>query len=372
MAYDLIEYVSIDQLEFDPQNPRLPYTIRKESHAPDYEDRVIGWMLQNENVTELMGSIGEKGYFAAEPLLVVNGHAGKFEVVEGNRRLTAVKLLNDPDKATTKKNAVAEIVSEANPAMIPTEIPVIKFPARSEVLAYLGYKHITGVQPWDSLAKAKYLQQLRATIPGQSFPEQCRTLAKMIGSKSNYVRLLLIGVELYEKIEDAGFYQIDRLNEETFEFGVFYTALAFDNISKYVGVDLRGEAPTDGVDEVHLKDLTEWMYERNSENATRIGESRNLKNLNKVLDAEYPMALTAFRDQNKKLDEALRLTDLPTEVFDQCIENCINELKMALNYLPEIQEPRSSVFEDLETILKTVRVIRSGLQEIVNNNNSDA
>jgi hypothetical protein len=64
----------------------------------------LEWLLDEERVVELMIAIGEKGYFPGEILLVVENEATKerpkrdkvYTVVEGNRRLAAVKLLRDP------------------------------------------------------------------------------------------------------------------------------------------------------------------------------------------------------------------------------------------------------------------------------------
>src|SRR5690606_19276166 len=201
--------------------------------------------------------------------LVVENGEGKFEVIEGNRRLTAVKLLNNPSIAQKKKNTISDLMSEVKDGMIPVEIPSIKFESRSDVLGYLGYKHITGVQPWDSLAKAKYLKQLLDTLPEDSFSNHCKTLAKIIGSKGNYVRLLLVGVSIYDKIEDENFYEIPSLNEETFSFGTFYTAIGRENIANYVGVVFSDEEPTANVDKSNLKDITKWLFEKNSEGYTR-------------------------------------------------------------------------------------------------------
>ena len=56
------------------------------------ENKVIDYMVKYGNVTELMLSIGETGYSEAEPLLVVKEGTDKYIVVEGNRRLAALKL----------------------------------------------------------------------------------------------------------------------------------------------------------------------------------------------------------------------------------------------------------------------------------------
>ena len=311
-------------------------------------------MLQFENVTELMGSIGEKGFFAAEPILVVDNKKGSFEVVEGNRRLTAVKLLNDPGKATKKKKTIEEILLEAKTEVIPNKIPSIIFDDREEVLEYLGYKHITGVQPWDSLAKAKYLKQLISTLPPGDFYDQCKTLAKLIGSKANYVRLLLIGVDVYYKVEENNYFDIPGLSEESVEFGAFYTALQRSNISKYVGVDLDSNDPIGEIEPEKLKDLTRWIFEKNAENSTRLGESRNLSKLDKVLNSSFPKALDAFKE-GKSLDDSVRLTDHPLEIFQNSLNDSLNSLETARNYMHEIDKPTQVQADTLKQMFNLSR-----------------
>lgn len=358
-----IEYIAVSDLMFDPENPRLPSTVRIKKTDDDYENEVINWMLQYENVIELMSSIGEKGFFSAEPILVVENGDGKFEVIEGNRRLTAVKLLNDPSIAQKKKITIADLMSEVAPGMIPTEIPSIKFEHRTDVLGYLGYKHITGVQPWDSLAKAKYLKQLLNTLPEDSFSNHCKTLAKIIGSKSNYVRLLLVGVFIYDKIEEENFYEIPNLNEETFSFGSFYTALNRENIANYVGIVFANENPIDSLHNDNLKDISKWLFEKNSEGFTRVGESRNLTHLNKILDPAYPKSLLAFKE-GKTLFEAVRLTNHPIEVFIKSVDDSLTNLKIARDYLHEITNPVQTIEDTLLEISKLSRMMRIAIQEI--------
>ncbi len=346
--------ISIDNLVFDSENPRLPENLRRKKNDSDYENSVLEWMLQFENITELMGSIGEEGYFPAEPILVVPKDEGKYEVAEGNRRLTAVKLLNNPELATKKKKTIEEILNEAKTENIPQEIPSIIFNKREDIIAYLGYKHITGVQAWDSLAKAKYLRQLKKTIPQGDFYGQCKILAKIIGSKAHYVRLLLIGVDIYIKIEEEEFYDISNLREERFDFGVFYTALHRENIGKYIGIDLESEEPIKHLNQEKLKDVTRWIFEKNTEGFTRLGESRNLPKLNKILDEEFPKALQAFKE-GKTLDEASRLTVYPREIFQENINDSLSYLEIARDYSHLVDKPTDIQADTLEQIYRLAK-----------------
>lgn len=131
--------IKLNNLKFDAQNPRLPMRLQGVTD----ENKVIDYMVKYGNVTELMLSIGETGYSEAEPLLVVKEGTDKYIVVEGNRRLAALKLLNDSELTKVRIQSINSVVSGAK--YIPEEVPCIVYASREDVLDYLGYRHITGV-----------------------------------------------------------------------------------------------------------------------------------------------------------------------------------------------------------------------------------
>ncbi|MDR1109850.1 MAG: ParB/Srx family N-terminal domain-containing protein [Deltaproteobacteria bacterium] len=97
---DLSRYttVNVNNLLFDQYNPRLPDNIDGSD-----DDAVMEWMLREGESVELIESIGESGYSTAEPLLVVKYRKDIYTVVEGNRRLVALKILNNPSLAPINK-----------------------------------------------------------------------------------------------------------------------------------------------------------------------------------------------------------------------------------------------------------------------------
>ena len=120
-----IELIDISDLAFDPQNPRLPRNFDSED-----ETEVLRWMLDDASLIELMGSIGEQGYFPGEPLLGYKKGAVTV-VVEGNRRLAAAKLLLHPNSAPTRKKSVLEVSSAATNK--PDKLPVIIYANREKI-----------------------------------------------------------------------------------------------------------------------------------------------------------------------------------------------------------------------------------------------
>src|SRR5436190_21758598 len=86
-----IELKPIDQLDLDDENPRLASA----SEEPDTQKALLRVLWDEMAVDEVALSIAANGFFQEEPLFVIpkKGATNKYVVVEGNRRLAAVRLL---------------------------------------------------------------------------------------------------------------------------------------------------------------------------------------------------------------------------------------------------------------------------------------
>lgn len=352
---DRIIQIPIDNLIYDIENPRIPMSVKQED-----ENSVLEWMINKENVVDLMFSIGEKGFFPGEPLLVIkSSDSDKFITVEGNRRFTATLLLQYPEKAPVRKNTILEIVEKAN--YRPDKLPVVIFNSREEIVDYLGYRHITGVEPWDALSKARYLKVLYNRLDdGMKPSEKYQALARQIGSKAPYVRQLLLGSRLVDIIEGEDYFNIRDLSDRTFEFGSFYTAIVRPNIAKYIGINIDDDNPFKDLNTEHLHELVMWMFEKNSENQTRLGESRNLTRLNKILDPQYSAALEAFKG-GMSLTAAVDLTDEADEIVSKKINESLEAIKIAWSYFPKIKEFDLIDQEQLKDINRTAAAFYKAL-----------
>jgi len=274
----------------------------------------------------LMASIGEQGYSAAEPLLVTEKNAeGKYRVIEGNRRLCALKLLREPTLVAAKSASLKKVALEAKQR--PDEVPCIVYRSREDVLAYLGYRHITGIKQWDSLAKARYLRQLYQKSEEATEEGKCRELAGIIGSRSDYVRKLLCGLAVYDKIQEEGFFNIPDL-ERNISFSLITTALSYTELRSFAGLASGGEVHPQSLEVGHLKEFTEWLF-KTTEGKTRLGESRNLGQLAAVVaDKE---ALREFRD-GKGLETAFLLSGGAKDRVQKAIWNASEKLDLAYKY----------------------------------------
>jgi len=325
-----IKWIKLEKLAFDPDNPRF---AGLDGDAVSSDAEVIERMTEIENVQELMGSIGEQGYFDGEPLLVArvqNGGPERYTVVEGNRRLAALKLLDDAIEST--KPSILALRAAAK-VKVP-EVPCLVFDQRREILRYLGYRHITGAKRWEPLPKARYLQQLRDEF-FRHYPleEQFKALAREIGSRSDYVAQMLAGLNVYDQCQERAFFSLSGVTSENVDFSLLTTALSYVSISEYIGLEGRTDVDGESLNLDRCRDLFFWMYSPQEDGATILGESRNLRKLAAaVKSSEAVLSLK----QKKDLDHAFLLSEGPAVAFSKVLAATENKLRNALDLVHDV------------------------------------
>src|SRR5262249_55936689 len=141
-------------------------------------------------------------------------------VVEGNRRLAALKMImraKTGDETSSKwKELIRGYPKEAFERL--KKIPYILKPTRESVRSYLGFRHVTGIKEWNPAEKAQFIAHL---IEDERLDyEQVR---RRIGSKTPAVRQNYISYRLLLQMEDRA----DEVNIEKVEerFSVLYLSL---------------------------------------------------------------------------------------------------------------------------------------------------
>lgn len=278
MADEKIEHLSLSRLRLDPDNPRLPEHIDRDPKA------MLEYIARTSSIAELMTAIGQHGYFPGEPLIVVPKDKN-YTVVEGNRRLTALKLLQEPEqlpKISSIQTAAADAKNK------PDTIPCIIFKSRGEIINYLGYRHITGIKQWEPLAKARYVAQYfdTQTAKREKAEDRYRAVARSIGSQVPYIRRQLDGIAVYRLIEHEGFFDIEGLDEENIAFSLLTTCLGYESILNFVSESSDPYLHADKLKKARIKELTKWLFEKDEEGETRLGESRNIKRLALIVESD--------------------------------------------------------------------------------------
>lgn len=351
------EVVMIDtqDIDFDPENPRF-YRLN-DAHS---EDAVIEEMLDDEGAQDLMLSIGQKGYFPGEPLLVIQEASGRYTVIEGNRRLAAVKLLNGQVLPPIRRRASITAIQAETIVAPPTQLPCLIYTARREVLRYLGYRHITGIKEWDSLSKAKYLDQLRNEFYSElQEVDQLKSLAKDIGSRSDYVGKLLTALSLYIRAEEHNFFDLP-LEAKDIEFSYITTALGYRHIQNWLGLESPTDISMNNLVENNLKHAFAWMFVKDQQGKTILGESRKLDEMAAIVNSEDAINVLV---ETGRLSEAFLYTDGPQASLERALDEATKNVRVVWNMLPKINPITANHHTLSDNLFEEVRAIRSFIRE---------
>lgn len=283
----------IAELLLDDENPRLPLDVEVTDQYA-----LIRFFDARYNLDELAESMVEEGFFVEEPLLTVPHPDGEHRVVvEGNRRLATLKLLLDADaRAAVDRidywNELAERAVAIEDQLDP--VPTFEYDEKTELLAYLGFRHVTGVVQWTAEAKARYIVDHVART--SSFAETARTM----GSRQDAVRRQFVA---YCALQQAA--QHGQLVDQAFRFfGVFYRAVQSPTIRRYMRLREPNEVaeqettPVEQGQEERVAQISSWLFGvPGTDERAVIKDSRQITALGRVLaNAEATAVLVEARD----------------------------------------------------------------------------
>lgn len=347
--YDEIE---LSALRFDPDNPRFPQSVDGSD-----ERAILDFMLADAGLVDLMRSIAAQGFFPGEPLLVSPGPDDTWVVIEGNRRLAASILLSDPTKAPTKRAMVAAVAEYAT--AIPTALPCLQFPTRGDILAHLGYRHVTGIKEWDPLAKARFLRQRFDELTGDDY-ERCRDVARTIGSRADYVGRLLTALGIFKIVEGARYFGIEGLDEGTLDFSLLSSVLGYEAIVAYLGLPNAQATNLVGLEDEHLERLTHWIFERRDGGHTVLGESRNIRKLADVVSSTR--ALDAL-EAGASLDRAAKLSGAAVDSFRSALAVASESVQLARQSLTDVEKTNPQDLAIVDELHDDVEIVRLEVME---------
>lgn len=283
MNTEAITPMNVTDLEFDLDNPRLVEFDLTESST---ESDVIQVLWDAMDVKELVMSIAASGFFPHEPLIVAH-ESGKNTVIEGNRRLAAVKLLLDPT-LTQKMGIDIPVITDEDKENL-QEIPTLSGD-REDDWRYLGFKHVNGPAKWSSYAKSKYIADVH-----RNYGVQLEDIAKQIGDTHKTVQRLFRGLMVIEQAENLEVFKRKDRSRNHFSFSHLYTGLDYEGISNFIG--LRSETEEDPepvpIEKKHeLGELCLWLYGNKREDIQPVVRSQNphLRQLDAVLRSKEAIA----------------------------------------------------------------------------------
>jgi len=315
--------LSVEKLFLDPENPRLPEIVQGSN-----EDALLLTLYKDFDLRELAESLSQNGYFDEEPLVAIpkdlpakfkgktyellnkdkeyysfiNNADTNFIVVEGNRRIAAVKILLSSELRSKLKIKEWPDISP----QVKTDIkilPVIIYPRREEVVPYLGVRHISGIKKWEPYAKARYIASM--IQKGFSLDDIQKTIGdRGTSTRKSYVCYKLIGQ--MEEEEEGSTEKAKSL------FSYLLLSLGQGPIKDYLGMpknwsEVNVEQPIKKAKMLNLKNLFSFLFGEGKEKLPVIKESRDITGkLTHVLRLKHS---AEFLLQTRDLDAAYDRSD---------------------------------------------------------------
>ncbi len=276
-------------------------------------------------VEEVAMSIAYSGYFEHEPLLVEEAEKGRYLVIEGNRRLAAVKLLLDPELRKRLRATNLPTITKDEAERI-SDLPVVPT-TRKDCWRYLGFKHVNGPATWGSYAKAQYIAHVH-----NEYGVALEDIAAQIGDSHSTVQRMYRGLMIVEQAEAATVFNRGDIAKARFYFNYIYTGMDYPGISSFLGLGTKGtseQRPVASSKVKNLRDLFLWLYGSESQGIPSLIQSQNpdLKTLDNVLTQDA--GVRALRD-GLPLSVAYDISQGDERIFRLAVQHAKQNLQKAL------------------------------------------
>lgn len=292
--------VPIEQLRFDLHTPRLV------GAATAFTDEsIIAWLYRSAELEELLQSISTNGYLDIEPLVAVAAPDGDgLIVLEGNRRLAALRLLREPDlvRRIASSEKLTITIPGVGAAVRPTldRVMVYQVASREDARPFIGFKHIKGPAKWDAYTKARFVADwYRETGVG------IEHIANALGDRHGTIRRMVAAISVLEQASRNGVFDIEDRYTPKFNFSHLFAGLSRCEYQDYLGLDpiwARDEPRRDPVPDEKLEELQNvllWIYGSRQDGIPPVVRTMNpdIKRLGEVLaHAEGRHVLRVTRD----------------------------------------------------------------------------
>ena len=333
--------ISPEHLCFDPKNPRFGGAANRQT-----PDEIQHFLEGAPHLAlQLVPSLIQNGFISYEPL-VVRQEGKKYIVIEGNRRLAAVRhILANPSKYPSR--AVNRLKL----------IPVLVFHEKADashikdIRVFLGVRHLVGFREWPPESKAMFLDQnIKSRIDVERITREFNIKKHDIRRYLIPYRVMKASREIFEEFEDI----------EEKEFWKLGESLTRSGIKEYVGLEIDPDSlVVRAFDQSKLRNLLEFLYGRVEERrpgayravgTRRIADTRHLSRLGKVLSSKRA---AEELEKGRTLEEA----ELYVETREETKKHLIDELGILLQNIillrpsPEEAEKIFKVFQSFESAI---------------------
>lgn len=357
-----IQFVKYEDLRLDPINPRLGRSWGGYDRTQnELLERMRDWDLEEIALSYLSGG----GFWVQEALIVVEEeYLGErcLIVVEGNRRLAALCYLKQAIEGNPQGVSAnwGEFIKDYEVSEDLFErVPYLLAGSRSDVNAFLGFRHVSGIKQWDAEEKAGFISK-QIDDNDLSFVE----MARQIGSLMPAVKRHYIAFKVLQQIER----DIEFIDKEltSRRFALLYMSLNTIGAKNYLGIndcfEKTGKIDGDIVapeKENSLEHFSRWVFGEQ-------GQSPLVRNTNlvpqfgKIMESSESIKYLES-SSNPRFEIATKLSGGLQEELQEYLNEAGHNIQLALMSIhkmkgnEEVVEAYKSLksdFEQLSTIME--------------------
>jgi hypothetical protein len=353
--------VPTEYLEFDHQNPRLV----EEGIEKPTDSQIIFALADLADLGELVESVASNGYIDIEPM-VAERVGDRWRVLEGNRRLAAIRILQMPTLAKGTGITVPKISAENLKTL--EEVTVYAVENREQAREYIGFKHINGPHKWDAIAKARFAADWYKSEKERGMTIE--KIARRLGDGHDTVVRLVNGMFVLDQAEKNKIYDIkDRYPGKSFAFSHLYTALTRPGYREFLGLPAEWRSDDPKIDPVptkyldNLRRVLTWLYGSKADDIKPVITSQNpdLRMLSAVLS--HPRARTLMLVRSD-LRQAYAQVERKGTRFETALVNANKEAEVALSQIIGYDPKDSTLLEIARDLLDISDQLYTGMESM--------
>lgn len=378
--------IPIELIDLDPLNPRIVSYTNGKKDLSQFD--LITVLYEYFDTQTVAMSLVANGYFDEEPIIIVpnsmpegllfenydnpddlatelkkNVEEGsiKFTVIEGNRRVSTIKLLLD--KALRDKVAVEKSYPTTDNEHILEDIkaiPCIIYSKREDVSTYLGVRHIAGLLKWEAFAKAAYINETieNEIQKGTDDSEAVKKVQEIVGDRSDSIRKQYVAYKLFLEARDDLEFDIAPLINNFSLVTVLYNSPGireYMGVQPYSKVNLKERIVLSEKLE-NFENILTWIF-GNSKKGERpvLTDSRNITNkLSYVVNNE---SARNYLIKYKDLDGAFEHTNGEKEFLSKNLTKASRAIQTSLQFAYKYKgdEDLNKQVQELEELLSALK-----------------
>ncbi len=338
------ETVDFENLYLNPNNLRFAHfdsggikvskdKIKNESVQESAFDKIKAEEFQ---IKALRDSILEVGFLPIDRIVVTKLDDSSYLVIEGNRRLAALKWIDNMIKEGIADKTVRETFEK-----IPVNVLKPEDDTEINRLKIQGIRHISEIRPWGTYQKAVLIKSM---IEDEKL--SAKEVANAIGSRTQEVNRVYRAYKLWEQMNDDLDY---GEHVRTYLISYFYEAVGRVPLKRFFSYN---DETAYFENEENYKLFYKWIIpDPNNGNVQKIPSSTNVRDLTKIIANEE--ALNAFKQDTTTLQGALAIV-LKHSSYDwkKEITQAIESLKkIPLDELENFKQEDRELLAELNLII---------------------